>query len=275
MALTIQEKEQFEELGYFIREALLSAEDINRVSRDIDVFAENERKFDGTGIYKYEYLAGLIVEPRTLAITAELMGENGYVFQKSHAALHRAGQPAIHWHHDYEQIPQTNRNHLQLHVLHYLNGLDGTVGDLILWPGSHKSVLARNALKFAGTADLPGCIVLDRLAPGSAVFVHSALVHGRREKPGGENFKRYFIDISYMERGVKWPSYGREEWRDMLEQLDRRFGAEHPTLFSQDSFFEIADAIQRMDGFSGSMAMELPAGSGQNLQRSGQIPIIQ
>ena len=275
MAITAAEKEQFQTQGYFVRQAFLSPQEVRAVADDIDRYVEAERKFDGTGLYKYDALSDLVVEPRTLAITAALMGDNGFVFQKSHAALHLAEQPPIHWHHDYEQIPQTNRNHLQLHVLHYLNGLDGRVGDLILWPGSHQSVMARNALKFAGTEDLPGTVVINDLAPGSVVFVHSALIHGRRAKPGGEDFKRYFIDISYMERGVKWPSYGRENWREMLEKLDEKYGAQHPGLFDPEAFFEIADGIMRMDGFSGSMAMELPPAVGKERPKSDRVPIIQ
>jgi hypothetical protein len=275
MEVSASEKAQFDQQGFFIRPGHLSPEQIAGATRDIDRYVETERKFDGTHIHKYDNLCALVIDPRTLAITADLMGGNGFVFQKSHSALHLAGQPEIHWHHDYEQIPQTNRKHLQLHVLHYLNGLDGTVGDLILWPGSHQSVLARNALKFAGTSDLPGTVVVDDLPPGSTVFMHSGLVHGRRAKPGGENFKRYFIDISYMERGVKWPSYGRENWREMLTKLNEKYGDKHPGLFDPEAFFDIADAIMRMDGFGGSMAMELPPAVGKERPVSGRIPIIQ
>jgi hypothetical protein len=46
---------------------------------------------------------------------------------------------------------------------------------------------------------------------GSAVIVHSALLHGRRAKPGGDPAKpRYFMDVSYCQPGPqRWPNYGR------------------------------------------------------------------
>ena len=48
--------------------------------------------------------------------------------------------------------------------------------------------------------ELPGSLTFgskNPLPPGSAVIVHSALLHGRRAQPGGDpNKPRYFIDIS-------------------------------------------------------------------------------
>ena len=46
-------------------------------------------------------------------------------------------------------------------------------------------------------AVLPGSKTFNNLPPGSAVICHSALVHGRRAQPGGEDKPRYFLDISY------------------------------------------------------------------------------
>ena len=46
---------------------------------------------------------------------------------------------------DYEQIPQTDRDQLMVHVFFYLNGLDGTVGDLMCLPKSQNAVMERGA----------------------------------------------------------------------------------------------------------------------------------
>jgi hypothetical protein len=274
MSVTDVEREQFKQQGYFIRPGFLSAARVAGVSTEVDRFAAAEPKFDGRNLDKYDALAELTVDPTTLAVVGELMGEAGFIFHHSHAASHPPGLQGIAWHHDYEQIPQTNRSHLQIHVLHYLNGLDGTVGDLLLAPRTHRSVMRRDALSCYGTDDLPGTVVLDNLPPGTTVFAHSALVHARRPKPGGGR-TRYFIDISYMQKGVLWPSYGREGWRDMLARLDAKFGHRAPGLFDAPGFFDIADGVARVGKAQGSLAMRLPEVDEKLRPKSGAIPVVQ
>jgi hypothetical protein len=161
------------------------------------------------------------------------------------------------------------------HVLHYLGGLNGTIGDMLLLPRSHRSVMTRDALSFCGTADLPGMVVLDDLPPGSVVFAHSALVHSRRPQPGGEDFVRYFIDIIFMQAGIRWPSYGRDGWRDTLTELDCQYHrSSHPSLSDPDGFFEITEAVARVSGLEGSLAMLLPEREGERPQ-AGAIPVVQ
>ena len=63
-----------------------------------------------------------------------------------------------------------------------MNGLDGTVGDLMTLPKSQYSVMERGG--FQGLwkeARLPGSVFFGEgnpLVPGSAIIVHSALMHG-------------------------------------------------------------------------------------------------
>ena len=274
MSITDHERAQFKALGYFVRPGFLDAARVAEVSEDVDRFAAAEPKFDGRNLYRYDALSNLTVDPATLAIVDTLMDGKGFIFHHSHAAAHPPGLQGIAWHHDYEQIPQTNRSHLQVHVLHYLNGLDGTVGDLLLAPKTHRSVMRRDALSFYGYADLPGTVVLDDLPPGSTVFAHSALVHARRPKPGGGR-TRYFIDISYMQKGVLWPSYGREGWQDMLAKLDAKVGQDHPGLFDASGFFDIADGVARVGKAQGSLAIRLPEADESQRPKSGAIPVVQ
>lgn len=98
--------------------------------------------------------------------------------------------------------PVIDRAQLHIHVFFYFNGLDGTVGDLMVLPGSQYSYWDSLALRhtFKDTP-LPGSKVFDSLPNGSAVIAHSGLVHGRRQKPGGEAHPRYFVDISYCQPG--------------------------------------------------------------------------
>jgi hypothetical protein len=63
-----------------------------------------------------------------------------------------------------------------------------------------RSSVARRSLAFGSGVPLP---------PGSAVIVHSALVHGRRARPGGAAGRRSFTDVSYCQHsaGRHWASY--------------------------------------------------------------------
>ena len=97
-----------------------------------------------------------------------------------------------------------------LHTFWYLNGLDGTIGDLLVIPGSQRMVVERNSLGWWGSQTLPGTVVLDDVPAGTMVVVHSAVLHARRAKTGGEMDKpRYFIDSSYCQsyngQGPRWP----------------------------------------------------------------------
>ena len=113
-----------------------------------------------------------------------------------------AGTTLADWHHDYEAHPQVDRELLMVHCFYYPNGLDGQIGDLAVLPRSHKVVMDRGRDVFGhifAAADLPGSITFDSLPEGSAVIVHSGLMHCRRAKPGGEGHPRYFSDLSYCQ----------------------------------------------------------------------------
>ena len=274
--LSDAEKEQFRKQGYLIKPGMLNARRAAAVAEEIDRYVQVEPRFDGSNIWKYDRLCDLIVDPETLAITDDIMGGAAFTFHHCHAARHDPGLAGIAWHHDYDQIPQTNRSHTQLHVLHYLDGLNGTVGDLLLLPRSHRSVMRRDAMSFLGDQEIPGTVVVNDIPPGTVIFAHSALVHARRPQPGGGERKRYFIDIAFMQDGIQWPSYGREGWRETLAALDRKLHIEaRPQLFSEDAFFDIADAVARVHKVPGSLAMRLPEQAGATRPVSGAIPIVQ
>ena len=274
--LSDAEKEQFRKQGYLIKPGMLNARRAAAVAEEIDRYVQVEPRFDGSNIWKYDRLCDLIVDPETLAITDDIMGGAAFTFHHCHAARHDPGLAGIAWHHDYEQIPQTNRSHTQLHVLHSLDGLNGTVGDLLLLPRSHRSVMRRDAMSFLGDQEIPGTVVVNDIPPGTVIFAHSALVHARRPQPGGGERKRYFIDIAFMQDGIQWPSYGREGWRETLAALDRKLHiVARPQLFSEDAFFDIADAVARVHKVPGSLAMRLPEQAGATRPVSGAIPIVQ
>lgn len=177
-----------------------------------------ERSYRAVAIAERATLGALPVFAPVVQRVAELMaarsgGRPTFSFHHQHASRFEAGAAASAWHNDYEQYPQLDRDLLMCHCFYYPNGLDSTVGDLILQPRSHRVIMprGRNQLGF-DAEELPGSVTVDRLPPGSCVIVHSALLHGRRAKPGGENHPRYFTDVSYCQHrwdGVAhWPAYG-------------------------------------------------------------------
>jgi hypothetical protein len=148
-----------------------------------------------------------------------------------------------------------------VHFFFYFNGLNGTIGDLLLVPSTQRTVIDNGALSLFGTEDLPGTIVVNSLPPGSAVLVHSALWHARRAQPGGEGLPRYFADASYCQAGILWPAYGRKQWREILQRakdtgLDRNGKYAH--LFDETRFFDYLKARTVLEKTEGSLLLKVP-----------------
>ena len=211
-------------------------------------------------ICEYAELGPLISDPRVMDIITQVMGP-GFVFHHLHAIRQEAGSRGVHWHQDYEQCPQTNRKHTMVHLFYYFNGLNGTIGDLLLVPSSHKTIIDNGALSLLGTENLPGTVVVNNLPPGSAVLVHSALWHARRAQPGGEGIARYFADASYCQTGILWPAYGRKQWREILQHA-RSLGLDHDGkyahLFDEEMFFDYLKARSVLEKTEGSLLLRVP-----------------
>jgi len=175
-----------------------------------------------------------------------------YVLHHINAARHDAGTPGLPWHHDYDQYPQTNRSHLMVHVLIYLNGLNGSIGDLTLAPGTQWSVASKRALWQMGWQPLPGSVVIDSLPPGSAVFMQSAMFHARIPKPGGAAEPRYFLDISYCQQGIQWPHGYRDSHR-VLRERHLAEGGDRAWMFDEGCFFDSVQAHHTTERARGSL----------------------
>jgi hypothetical protein len=103
---------------------------------------------------------------------------------------------------------------------------------------------------------------VSRLPPGSVVLLHSALSHARRPKPGGKDYRRYFVDVSYCQRGVPWP--GQENGGGYLSinqkalelGLDR--GGRFSHLYDSNQFFDLDEVNARLERVNrGSLALRL------------------
>jgi hypothetical protein len=253
--------------GYVIVEGHLDAARITELKADIDAF-EVVRDQPGTPPpLSWPSLGALISDPAIMHPIEQLLGP-GFAYHHLHCARHDPGARGVDWHQDYEQIPQSNRSHRMVHVFYYLSGLNGTIGDLLLLPRSQNWIMGNGAASAFGAADLPGSIVIDQLSPGTAVIVHSALLHARRAKPGGEGRPRYFADCSYCQAGIRWPSThsGFGGWRDNLH-MARKLGLDrdgrYAHLFDEAHFFDAAEARHALHAVnSGSLTEHLlPASS--------------
>ena len=201
----------FQEHGFLICPSWIPSNDLARLRQEIDVWNaggvddrygpatdRTGRQMDFPGHWE------VMTHPSLMAVVGQLLGD-GFGHHHLHTAKHQSGDNGVSWHHDYEQHPQTNRSHGMLHTFWYLNGLDGTIGDLLIVPGSQRMILERGSFGMMGTQDLPNTQVVDNVPPGTMVIVHSAVLHARRPKPGGEAKHRYFIDSSYCQKGIRWP----------------------------------------------------------------------
>ena len=238
--LSDTQKEAFHKEGYLVFERFFDERECADIKADIDAMKALPPSAPRKTVCEYPHLGPLISHPRVMATVTDVLGE-GFGFHHLHAIRQNAGTPGVHWHQDYEQSPQTNRSHAMVHFFYYFNGLNGEIGDLLVLPGSQNMIVGNDDLRILGTADLPNTVIVNALPPGSAVLVHSAVWHARRAKPGGENHPRYFADASYCQAGIRWPSYGRPEWREILAKarelnLDRDGAYAH--LFDESQFFD-------------------------------------
>ena len=232
--------QRFYRQGFLVFPSLLNSNICNTLCREIDHFEDNRLVLAAA----MPAHAALVSFPPILAIARDLMGGTDFGFHHLHTARHAAGTPDLAWHHDYEQYPQVDRKFTMLHFFMYLTGLNGTIGDLLTIPGSQTSVMDRYVHSHAGTVDLPGTTVIDNLPAGSVVAIHSALLHARRAKPGGEGRPRYFTDCSYCQDGTVWPSYlERGNWRETMAYLkaqEEKRGGHGAFLFDQSRFKDVA-----------------------------------
>lgn len=251
--LTDSQREDFDESGYLILEGILDPEECQLLRDETDVLISDRIQKRRRMVVSYHEMAMLTSHPKIVGVLLDLMGRR-FAMHHIHCARHDEGTPGVGWHQDYEQIPQTNRSHLMVHVFYYLNGLNGTIGDLMVVPKSHRSVVERNALALFGTNDLPGSMTIGRLPPGTAVIVHSALWHARRAREGGSDSPRYFIDVSYCQNGILWPSY---PYMHQINEVAIEAGAgrngQYDWIFESQHFFDKQAAGQRLSRAAGSI----------------------
>jgi hypothetical protein len=191
-------------------------------------------------------LGELVTHRPMMAMMRSLMGGE-FALHHLHCYRHDAGCPGSNWHHDHRHsvLP---RQHRMIYCFYYPSGLDGTVGDLLLLPRSHHSLVDNSALTgLMFSDDLPGSLTLDSIQPGSAVLVDGALLHARRPKPGGSS--RYFVDISYCETAHRSRAYGTLAKHRIINQagLDGGHGGvdhEFDYVFGTECFYDDTNATE-------------------------------
>ncbi|MFP6589146.1 MAG: phytanoyl-CoA dioxygenase family protein [Candidatus Latescibacterota bacterium] len=257
-AVSEADQEFFHEEGYLILPGFIDPEYNARLMAELDELVLYRDAKDHRMLVTYPEMGRLTSHPPIIERLQALMGPR-FAMHHIHSARHEAGNGGVNWHQDYVQFPQTNRSHIMVHVFYYLNGLDGTVGDLLVLPRSQNLIVNNGGMRLFGTEDLPGSLVVDDLSPGSAIIVHSALWHARRPQPGGEEHPRYFIDVSYCQHGVLWPAYPRVDEIN-TKALEMGLGRDGSCDFLYDStqFFnhrELDEAFKERN--QGSIALQM------------------
>lgn len=245
--------DRFHRLGYLLLPGFLPGDLVADLQHEADRWVDSGLRERSIACCRHPERYGLppVVEldmpahgrvvghPPLLEILRELIGD-AFVFHHLHSVRLAPDEPGKPWHHDYEQRPQSNRDSMMLHTLHYLDGLDVNQASLVLFPGSHRDVAAKDAWIHLGTSELAGEALVDDLPRGSTVLLHSALFHARRPRPGGRaGCARYMVDASYCQVGTTWPPV-KPFWRHILQRgqelgLD---GGRWPELFSARHFSE-------------------------------------
>ena len=238
-ALSAEDQEFFHREGYLMLPGFIEDDYRERIKADVDQLMLDRQNKDERFLVAYKEMGLLTSHPALIEKLQALMVPR-FAMHHIHAVRQDAGNRGVNWHQDYEQYPQTNRSHIMVHVFYYLDGLNGEIGDLLVLPRSQNMVIANGGLGLFGTEDLPGSICVDNVSPGTAIIVHSGVWHARRAKPGGENFSRYFIDVSYCQHGVLWPGYRDEMQQEInctaLETGCGRDGA-YDFLYDTTQFF--------------------------------------
>ncbi len=253
--LTPSECADFHREGFVVRPAFFPADLMQPVIRELD-------GWEAAGWpdpYTMPGHGALISHPPLMEVIGQLCGPQ-FLFHHLNTYRHDTGAPGVPWHNDYEQVPQTNRSHLNLIALIYPDGLHGAVGDLVVVPRSQHLACPWEGLSFFGTAPLPGEVVIDNLPPGSVVLASTGLLHCRRAREGAG--PRYFTDTSYVQRGIPWPSTCQYDWQRMYVEC-RRLGyareGRYEHLFDETQFFDRHEAQRRFAGMDhGSVYTLLP-----------------
>ncbi|MEU1707628.1 phytanoyl-CoA dioxygenase family protein [Streptomyces sp. NPDC005706] len=250
VALSAGAIKRFREEGYLVLPGFLPAGLTQRVKAEVDHWVDSglrERSI-ASALFPEEFGVPPLLElempahgellehPSLLFRLSQLLGPD-FVFHHLHSDRRPPGSEGKSWHHDYEVHPQPERTYAMVHALHYLGGLDASVGGLSLLPGSHREVAEKTARAHLGTVALPGEVLISQLPPGSTVLIHSALFHARRPAPHGESRERYMVDCSYGQVGIRWRPV-KPYWRHMLSKA-RELGLggdQWPELFAERHF---------------------------------------
>ena len=255
--LSTEDQEFFAREGYVMLPGFLDEAFNERLKGDVDRLMNDREEQRASHIVSYRELGLLTSHPPLIEMLKQLMGPL-FAMHHIHAVRQDTGNGGVHWHQDYEQLPQTNRSHVMVHVFYYLDGLNGEVGDLLVLPRSQDTIVGNGSLKLLGTEDLPSSLTVDDVPPGTAVIVHSAVWHARRAKPG--DGPRYFIDVSYCQEGVLWPGYGGHQAEINQTALDNGCGrdGQYDFLYDTSKFFVQSEVREKFNEQNkGSIALQM------------------
>lgn len=207
---------KFNKDGYLIIEDAVSNDYLIKLKKGVDQVI-----FEKVPAYTNKIIQSHIESDFNIQIADALLGKSNYIFHHANAAIHKKNNPSLCWHHDYEDY-SGKRNHKMIHIFYYINGLNNSIGELLLLPGSHLKNVSRYEYSNKDLDDINEKVVkVNSLKPGSIIVIHSALLHARRSLPFLNGTPdRYFVDSSYCEYGGNWAPYREEgNWQQLLSYL--------------------------------------------------------
>ena len=249
--LTKEQIDHFMLEGYVALPGLIPVSFNTALKADVDALMADRASNSARLIASYGTLGELCSYPPVVDKVRQLMkeygnGETECGMHHIHANRQAPGTGSSNWHQDYHSAANTYlREQLMVHVFYYLDGLDGTIGDLMILPRSQYAHWDGGSMQaIFGDRALPGSKTFGTgtaVPQGTAVICHSALVHGRRKRPGGSF--RYFADVSYCQPGERqWPNdmQRKEEERalaaakglDHAGKYDSIWNSESPSIYN-------------------------------------------
>ena len=108
--LTPEDQDSFHSEGYIILPEFLDTEFTKQLKKNVDELMADRKNSQNREKYLVEYqsLGLLTSHPPLMNMLNQIMGPE-FAMHHIHAVRQDKGNDGVHWHQDYEQVPQTNR----------------------------------------------------------------------------------------------------------------------------------------------------------------------
>lgn len=199
-ALTIDEIEQFNALGYLIYPNFFSPEKCRRFVRALRQLTRYSTK--SKSVVPHAVFNELIFHPSILIFASSLLGEE-FLFHHANGRELVGKNLSKAWHHDYDgDRGQGPYESTMIHLMGYPSGLSTDIAPLMILPGSHLVAVDRSYPRQFQMKRLPNEIRVVG-EPGLLVVIDSATWHMRCRAKSKR--PRPYFNLSYCKLGQPRP----------------------------------------------------------------------